>query len=1163
MAEPSQLVRTIPLGGGSQDNVPEFLQDSPSLSYTQNARFRKMDEIEKTQPHSPLSTDGLEPGASDPVAFSQQGDSLVAIADSGMYWKYPNPIDAAVDDWVENEGRLIPAKNERILTSYKSAGRHATFARAGDYIVTAIDTYTPQTTNDVPTTSLTVEARSDDGTLLDCFTREDAVCPVALTHFDGNLVSVYYVDTANDNIRRVQLNVLAGTLTDSSMAITVTPHDLPWAGPAGADFPVNPFNYNPSDDARLRSAWRTGFCQDGGQTGFLRGSFNQDGSVGCLCYLTSASDIEAIELDLSGDATGSTWNMFNGGANTGSLPLDVAVGANAGDNRFFFLFNNVSGADPGGVESLLRVRVCDEAHSTLGTVDLFSAFEGLFPNGTILHDGADDWKAAATRSPGDPYQMRPAIGDTRTGVMWWTGDETTSDHKGTVRDVRLASIAANDFAGGVAGLTVVLQQWANYDVLRIGNNVPVASIMNPLWNKNVTSVLTKLSTTGVQDDYFIISTYDAAQSKAIGGASTEQSVFLANLEVTADLDYYYLNRVALEPEDTHIVNTYASNGVEADENKRKCVLSPGEIDARMYVTRFGELLHSREYGDAVYFDSSCPSLYDGQLFGEAFVLDQPEIINLKADNLVYENLQYEITYGKNFQWKTFQVVTGFVDATGAIHRSAPSALVYVEGFDSGDATDPDNIGITVNYTQPMTAYRDRNYFVEVYTAIGTADPQLAGTSNIEWDTATGFPFVNVVYAGGESLEVVRDTEAVYTAGGVLPADTWPDFSDFAISGRRMFALSAGTPGTIYYSKLFDPNIAPEFSASLVLELGRNRRLSALGVLDEKVIVFEPDAISVISNSGPDNTGNNGDFFLDNLQTTVGCEDPESVIETPDGLMFFSTQTQTFHLISRDLQIVEIGEGIEDLCNGFNITGAVHYVGEREVRFYGIAVPGGEFGPDPSVAAGVPPRPPRPRYKNAAPQANVAIVYNYQYQRWTVLDLDEAPLLATRYMDTPSYLTSLWNVYMVDDDWSNSQLLKYRTPWIKMASLQSYGLTEKLAFVGKYLSDWNANSGDFEAGDIKVTLAFDYSGDNAYTEEYLFRANVDLNQGQERLQFSVNPHRRKAEAIQVTVEEVPTTKVDDAEPTYGPGRGFALAGLDIIYTPKRGLGVKTAPSGRQK
>ena len=435
---------------------------------------------------------------------------------------------------------------------------------------------------------------------------------------------------------------------------------------------------------------------------------------------------------------------------------------------------------------------------------------------------------------------------------------------------------------------------------------------------------------------------------------------------------------------------------------------------------------------------------------------------------------------------------------------------------------------------------------------------------------------------------------LYTEGNVLPADPWPAYNDFVITSNRMFAVGSELPGTVYYSKLFEENIAPEFSAPLVLSLGRQRNLTAIGKIDDKVIIFTDDnEIFAIYDTGPDNTGANGDFVVDQLQTTIGCSDPESLVEIPDGLLFYSDRSKQFHILSRDLQVHDIGKAIEDTGNTVtNIKTALVVPSEDEVRWYVEADSQDEFGVDPQYAInGIPARPPRPRFQNVLPN-NPVLVYNYHYKKWGVFSGQDGQH-AVLYKNQPTYIESDWDTFQASPSaWGEEgHSLTLRTPWIRVNQLQSYGRVDEAIFIAKYLSDWRDNGNGFEAGDIQVTVNYDYEEDydtdsplGNPSDTFLFRANrgdlggtgsitgsfdeggdpLVLQYRYGRCQFTVTPGRPKCQAIQFEITDVSSVAIEASEPNdYVLGRGFSIGGLDLLYSPKQGTGTQTTPTRTSK
>jgi len=390
------------------------------------------------------------------------------------------------------------------------------------------------------------------------------------------------------------------------------------------------------------------------------------------------------------------------------------------------------------------------------------------------------------------------------------------------------------------------------------------------------------------------------------------------------------------------------------------------------------------------------------------------------------------------------------------------------------------------------------------------------------------------------------------------------------------------PGTVYYSKLLEENIAPEFSAALVISLGRNRKLTGIGAIDDKIVVFSEREIFAIYDTGPDNTGANGDFVVDRLQTTVGCSDPQSVVEIPEGLFFYSNISKEFHLLSRDLQVHDIGKPVEDISEYIlDIKSSVVFPGDHEVRWYVTLDDQYEYNKrdyaeDPFYTH--PPNPAIPRTIESRQGYQPVLVYNYHYKKWC-LHSNVLAAQATLFQNYPTYIDVYWNPYQASEtvsDWEldTSNKLTVISPWIRMNQLQSFGRVEELTFLGKYLSSWQKFSGGTQAGDVQIKLHYDYQEyeDSNEDDSYRFRANqgalTGLNSATAdrpagRMQFDVTPGKQKVQAIKVEINELSTSAIAPHEGTYEVGRGFVISGMDIVYTPKSGTGSKTMHKGTSK
>ena len=387
------------------------------------------------------------------------------------------------------------------------------------------------------------------------------------------------------------------------------------------------------------------------------------------------------------------------------------------------------------------------------------------------------------------------------------------------------------------------------------------------------------------------------------------------------------------------------------------------------------------------------------------------------------------------------------------------------------------------------------------------------------------------------------------------------------TSRRIFARSVTDKWTVFYSKIFEDGVMPEFNSALTITLGPTRKITAMGTIDDKVILFEKDRINMVYGEGPDNTGANGDFSVEPVHSVVGCDSPKSVIEIEAGLIFFSSVTRQFHLLTRDMQLVDIGAAVETAtgASDFEVANAYIDTKEHEVRFVVNNIAGDEYGPTPTTGSGIPENPPRVRRtRDYPPSATMA--YNYRYQKWSFYSSSRYRFSRhVIYKSEPVGIVTGIDAFSISDDdskWENAPATRLETPWIKVNQLQNYGAIFNITFNVKYWSSWEDLGSGIQAGDLQVTLRYDNENDEAGTSHvYRFRANQDFQpQGRQALALKVRPGRRKCQSIRMIIEEVDTTAVEISEPTYIRGRGWQVLGADIEYGLKS-YELKTVPRRR--
>ncbi len=623
---------------------------------------------------------------------------------------------------------------------------------------------------------------------------------------------------------------------------------------------------------------------------------------------------------------------------------------------------------------------------------------------------------------------------------------------------------------------------------------------------------------------------------------------------------------------------------------------------------------SAGFGDGVLIGSSIPLWFDGDRLVEALPIEQPEIVSawFSDSALSTGNLTEQLIATSD--GRKFQVVVGYTDARGNLHRSSPSAPVWVPVTEF-IAVAPTSTRVSIFFSNPVTAYEGGNkiFFAEVYMAkVDGEDPKLVASTRIEFTAAlTPDPFEvrfdpyqdeSVTAAAPFVRLAPSQTDFVYTAGGVLPADPWPAFSDSVLTSNRFWVISAEERGTLFFSKRFEEFVAPEFSASLVISLGDERTLTAIGRLDDKIVVFEADQIHIVYGDGPSNTGGGTDFAIHHVTSDVGCIDRKSVVETPRGLVFLSNRG--FHLLDRSLRVTYIGGPVEDMAAHVVVDSAQIVPYEGEIRIIvrqdpAFAAPL-ELGPTADVdylADGLV-RPPNPKFSNTLP-ADPCLVWNYEKNAWSVFGNHQGNA-ATIYQNRYTRVLTLWDVWQESldrwDDPVGTNRLRIISPWIKISQMQDFGQLWKVTFLGRYLSAYRnlldpvSGLPEVEAGDIRVSLGYDYEAPQTTVQQPLpfnlttkvFRSNIELQleprneQGSagvppdaraDRLQIRMKPARQKIQSVQCHVEEVATAFVSeailqengdaillenlgtlgtDSSIVFTLGRGFEITAVDFEY-----------------
>ena len=372
---------------------------------------------------------------------------------------------------------------------------------------------------------------------------------------------------------------------------------------------------------------------------------------------------------------------------------------------------------------------------------------------------------------------------------------------------------------------------------------------------------------------------------------------------------------------------------------------------------------------------------------------------------------------------------------------------------------------------------------------------------------------------------------IYTTGGVIENIAAPASIASALFNNRLFLIDAEDQNLLWYSKQVIENTPIEMSDLLTLYVapttgvqGSTGPMTALGAMDDKLIVFKKDAIYYINGQGPDNTGaNNG--FSDPVYITsaVGSANPNSIVLIPNGLMFQSDKG--IWLLGRDLSTNYIGSPVE-IYNSNIVKSANAVPATTQVRF--------------------------------VLDNNITLMYDYFFNQWATHSNKDA-ISATLYQGSHTYLNNLGQIYQETPntwlDGSTPVLISLTTSWINIAGLQGYERFYFANLLGTYYTPFTLN----------CTLAYDYNPSALQAVEVLPR-NYVSNWGGENnwgsggpwggpgnvFSARMFPNKQKCQSFQVSINEV-------YDPSFGQaaGQGLTLSGLALIVGVKKGYRTQSA------
>lgn len=468
----------------------------------------------------------------------------------------------------------------------------------------------------------------------------------------------------------------------------------------------------------------------------------------------------------------------------------------------------------------------------------------------------------------------------------------------------------------------------------------------------------------------------------------------------------------------------------------------------------------------------------------------------------------------------------WTDNQGNLHRSAPS--IPQKQVQAGGSSAVDLHIPTLRLTYKVTPNPVRIVGYRWSTAQQTYYQFTSITSPIVNDTSVD----SVNYLDTASDASILGQTLLYTTGGVVENIAPPACVDSTLFKNRVFIIDAEDRNSVWYSKPVLKNTPVEFSDLQTIYVsptigseGSTGPITAVSTMDDKLIIFKSSAIYYETGLGPDITGANNDFNDPvYVQTSAGTDNPDSIVLTPDGLMFQSA-TKGIWLLNRGLQVTYIGAPVE-AYNSQVVKSSEVIPGTNQVRFI--------------------------------LDNGITLVYDYYYKQWGTFS-NLSAISACIYNQKHTYLNSAGQIYQETPntylDGTSPVLLSFTTSWITLAGIQGFERFYFANLLGTYYTPFKLNISigfDYNASAVQNIIVTPDNYSPEYGDEAVWGSGAAWGGPGNVFSSRIFPNKQKCESFQLTIEEL-------YDPSFGqaPGAGLSLSGLNLIAGMKRGFRTQSA------
>ena len=243
------------------------------------------------------------------------------------------------------------------------------------------------------------------------------------------------------------------------------------------------------------------------------------------------------------------------------------------------------------------------------------------------------------------------------------------------------------------------------------------------------------------------------------------------------------------------------------------------------------------------------------------------------------------------------LVYEFIDDAGNLIESAPSQIFSPPSMTaSRQWTIQHRIPGWISYPQfRLAVYRTVASGTIFYrTAVGT------------YDLSVSTPTSPITITDNTSDATLVTNKLLYTTGGTVENIAPPYTQALAFVKNRLWTFEYGSTDTVWFSKEVREGFFPQFSDLLKVQLPRNYgELTGIAGIDDKLIMLKQFGVYVIVGDGPTETLVGAFSQAQPVSNGVGCINPRSIVETPQGV-FFQSQ-EGIHILDRGMSVQFIGQ----------------------------------------------------------------------------------------------------------------------------------------------------------------------------------------------------------------------------------------------------------------